>query len=231
MKYEAVIFDLFGTLVDIFSRREYKSVLEEMISILSVPSDKFVQLWADTAKQRGTGIFRSPEENIEYICRNLKEHVTEAQVKEAARVRFDFVSRSMTPSEDALETLSHLKAEGYRTALISNCATEPPVIWQNTPFAPLIDVTIFSSLVSLQKPDPRIYHLAAERLSVKTGGCLYIGDGDGQELTGAHHVGMHPVLIRTSKNDTADALRDDAETDDWNGPVIASLKEVLGLLR
>jgi len=46
-----------------------------------------------------------------------------------------------------------------------------------------------------EKPDPRIYHLALERLKVKPQDCLYVGDGSSHELTGARKVGMHPVQI------------------------------------
>ena len=49
MKYAAVIFDLFGTLVDNFSAREYESVLMQMASVLAVPYDDLARLWFDTS--------------------------------------------------------------------------------------------------------------------------------------------------------------------------------------
>ncbi len=230
MKYKAVIFDLFGTLVDVFSRREYENMLIEMSSILSVPYEEFTRLWFGTAKQRGTGIFRSLEASIEYICKELKVHVTDAKIKEATTVRFNFTARSMTSNRGGIEVVSHLKAEGYGIALISNCSPETPTIWEDLPFARLFDVTVFSCLVGLQKPDPRIYRLAVEQLTVKPESCLYIGDGDGDELLGAASVGMHPVLIRDSGEDTSDALRAQAGSQEWDGPVISSLNEILSYL-
>lgn len=230
MKYQAVIFDLFGTLVDVFSRRGYEDVLAEMTSILKAPHDEFTRLWLDTAKWRGAGVFQTLEENIEYICRELEVNIVDTKIQLAKQVRFDYVARSLKPRRDALEVLSRLKSEGYRTGLISNCSTEPPVIWQDTPFAPLIDVAVFSSSVGLQKPDPRIYQLAVEQLAVKPGNCLYIGDGDEHELTGAAQVGMHPVLIRNPSEDSTDVYRVNVEVEQWDGPVISSLQEVLTLL-
>lgn len=231
MKYKAVIFDLFGTLVDVFSRQEYESALAEMVSILKAPYDEFYKIWLQTASQRSTGVFRNLKENIEYICRELKISISDNQLKLARQVRFNFVVRALTPREDAIKVLSHLKSKGYSTGLISNCSTEPPVIWPNTPFAPLIDVAVFSSSVGLQKPDPHIYHLAIERLSVKPENCLYIGDGDSHELTGASKVGMHPVLIRNPHEDSANVLRVNPETENWHGLTISSLKEVLNLVK
>jgi len=45
MKYEAVIFDFFGTLVDIFSRAEYDRVFKEMAGALSIATDDFSRAW------------------------------------------------------------------------------------------------------------------------------------------------------------------------------------------
>ena len=231
MKYQAVIFDLFGTLVDVFSRQEYESALSEMVSILKAPYDEFYKIWIQTASQRSIGVFRNLEENIEFICQELKIAVSDSQLKQARQVRLNFVARSLTPKKDAIEVLSYLKSKGCNTGLISNCSTEPPVLWPNTLFAPLIDVAIFSSTAGLQKPDPRIYLMATEHLSVKPENCLYIGDGDSHELTGAGQVGMKPVLIRNPYEDSAEVLRVNAEIEDWRGPVISSLKEVLHLLK
>ena len=231
MKYKAVIFDLFGTLVDIFDRAGYYSVLREMISILKAPHDDFVRLWQSTDEKRATGAFRTMEENLVYICRELNVPVKSSQIALAKWTKFDYVALSLAPKPGALETLAQLKAAGYKIGLISNCSTDPPVIWPRTPCAPYFDAAIFSSTSGLQKPDPRIYQLAAEKLSVKPEACLYIGDGDGNELTGAAQVGMNPVLIRNTREDSINALHsEDYQGDKWDGAVINSLKEVLELV-
>ncbi|MFC1976838.1 HAD family hydrolase [Chloroflexota bacterium] len=228
MKYAAVIFDLFGTLIDNMSLSEHRTVLTRMAHVLSAPPDDFAQLWFGTFNERSTGIFQSPDDNVEYICRTLGVSVNETQVKLAARIRFDYTVQSMVPRPDAIETLSHLKFEGYKTGLVSDCSAEVPAIWQDTPFAPLFDVTIFSCMVGLKKPDPQIYQLATNQLEVKPQECLYIGDGSSKELSGATQVGMNPILIRTL-DDPADAHQIEAE--EWDGPVISSLKEVLALAK
>jgi beta-phosphoglucomutase-like phosphatase (HAD superfamily) len=45
MKYDAVIFDLFGTLVDIFSMREYEVLVDEMCEVLGVSPADFTSRW------------------------------------------------------------------------------------------------------------------------------------------------------------------------------------------
>ena len=206
-------------------------VLAEMASVLSAQPDEFIRLWIDTFNMRATGDFQTPEENVEYICRKLRLHVADAQIKLAAQVRFNFTARSMAPRPGSVEVLSHLKSKGYKTGLISDCSAETPTVWKNTPFAPLINVTVFSCLVGVKKPDPRIYHMATKQLAVEPRNCLYVGDGSSQELTGASQVGMHPVLLRLPVGDSADVYQVNSEGDEWNGPVISSLKEVLALMK
>ena len=72
MKYKAVIFDLFGTLVDNPGIVEDASALRETSSILKIPHNDFLKLWNDTAEKRTTGSFKTLEDNLEYICRELK---------------------------------------------------------------------------------------------------------------------------------------------------------------
>jgi putative hydrolase of the HAD superfamily len=231
MKYKAVIFDLFGTLVDIFSRVEYYSVLREMMTILKAPHDDFMRLWHATGDRRVTGAFRTLEENLTYICRELNVPVIRSQINLAKQIRLNFVSLVLAPREGVIEVLSLLKSDGYKIGLVSNCSAEPPVIWPYTPFAPFFDATVFSSVAGIQKPDPRIYNMAAEQLKVKPESCLYIGDGESHELTGAAEVGMHPVLIRAPSEDSDTVIRANPEIDDFPCPRISSLREVLDLVK
>ncbi|MFC2070971.1 HAD family hydrolase, partial [Chloroflexota bacterium] len=149
----------------------------------------------------------------------------------AAAMRYDLTRNTMIPLPFALEVLTNLKEGSYRTGLVTDCSAEVPAIWQETPFAPLFDVAVFSCLAGIKKPDPLIYFLAAEKLAVKPEKCLYIGDGDSNELTGALAVGMHPVLIRDPKEDSADVHRIDAEAELWDGPVISSLKGIIDYIK
>jgi len=231
MKYKAVIFDLFGTLVPNMSLTEHRAILVRMAHLLSAPTDDFVQLWFDTFNERCTGIFQTPDDNVEYICRTLGMSVNETQVELAARIRFDYAVQSTIPRPDAIETLTRLKSKGLKTGLITDCSAEAPAIWKSTPFAPLIDVAIFSCLVGLKKPDPRIYRLAAEQLGSEPQNCLYVGDGSSQELSGASQIGMYAVLLRLPDEDGADAHRIDNEDEEWCGPTISSLTEVLTLIK
>jgi len=143
-------------------------------------------------------------------------------------LKFDCGTRG-GPRPDAVATLARLKNQDYKVGLLSNCSIEIPILWPETTFADLVESPIFSSRERVKKPDPRIYHLACERLGVMPGACLYIADGEDHELTAAANVGLHPVLLRTSSQEIRPELHQ--ETRDWQGATIAGLAEVLQLVR
>ena len=228
MKCEAVIFDLFGTLVANLRYGEYQGVLKKMASILSISFNVFQRLWSETARERSLGIIPTIEENIQYICKNLKVDTDDAKIELVTKIRNDFIVDVMRPRQDTIDTLSYLQSKGVKIGLISNCSPETPLIWRETPLAPLVDVAIFSSSVGIRKPDPRIYQLATEQLAVRPENCMYVGDGDSEELSGAARVGMYPVLIRLSGEDGTQPHL--ANREDWEGPIISSLTEIVTLI-
>jgi len=231
MRYKAVIFDLFGTLIYKLSLRGYTESLRRIASALSIPPDDFIQLWFATQNERGVGIFQSYEENIRYICDKLGIHAEDARIEQEVQTHFNYTASSVRPRPHAIEVLSNLKSNGYKTGLITDCAASIPKIYKDMPIAPFLDVAIFSCAVGIQKPDPRIYQMAIEQLAVRPEDCLYIGDGDDNELTGALEAGMHPVLIRNPDEDSNDVHHTDWEAGAWQGPAIQSLQEVLNLLK
>ena len=226
IQYDAIIFDLFGTLVNKVSFQEYKQMLLQIASILSLPYESFSSLWNETSNQRAIGVFKTTEESIRHICKALQVTVDEDKIKKVVQLRLNITRKALKPKVDAIETLFKLKKRGFKIGLISNCSAEVPILWENTPFTKTIDVALFSSFVGLKKPDPRIYRLACEQLDVKPQNCLYIGDGDSNELTGASQVGMCPVLIRDPHEKDLYYI----DEDEWNGQKISTLKEVFNIL-
>jgi len=227
MKYSAVIFDLFGTLVVTFSATEYRTLLKEMAATVGAPADDFSRLWLETSDQRWSGSFRTINANVEHICQVLNLAPDPARVQQAVALRWPVVKRSIQPRDDAVATLSRLREAGCRIALISDCSAEVAEYWPCTPFAEFIDVPIFSCTAGVKKPDPRIYRLACQRLGVEPHECVYVGDGGSCELSGAARVGMHPVLIRVPE-EADDAHRVNGE--EWNGTRIVRLGDLVALV-
>jgi putative hydrolase of the HAD superfamily len=228
MKYEAVIFDLFGTLIDNFSRVEYGAMLTEMAEIVGAPGGDFMGLWGDTVEQRMTGAFPTVEAGIEHLCDRLGVTATPSDLEAAAGARIEFTRSRLVPRDGALTTLRELRDAGRKIGLVTDCTLEVPMLWPETPFAALVDAPVFSCTARVKKPDAAIYRLACDALDVAPGACLYIGDGSSGELTGAAQVGMHPVLIDVPYDSPEEWERAEAEA--WRGPTVCALSEVLAFV-
>jgi putative hydrolase of the HAD superfamily len=224
MKFQAVIFDLFGTLVDDFAT-SVGQTYTELAKALQLPIEQFMQVWRQTTKMRSDGTFQSVEAGIEHVCGIMGLRVGAEQMTKAVEIRLEQARRALEPRPEAVVTLARLKDDGYKIGLLSNCSVEIPIIWPETVFADLIDTAVFSCRARLMKPDPHIYHLACERLGVRPEDCLYIADGENHELAAAAKVGIHPVLIRTSSQETRSELR--REASEWQGTAITALPEVI----
>ncbi len=75
MKYKAIIFDLFGTLVGQFPLDQIEKSLSEMASTVGLDYETFFNAWAKDIKfKRHTGEFPSLREEIRWICN--KKNVT-----------------------------------------------------------------------------------------------------------------------------------------------------------
>jgi len=223
MEITTVIFDLFGTLVHNFSTEGYYDALARMAIALELLPDDFKQAWFSTSKERNIGPSQNCTTDVEYICRELEALPSESQIHLAVQARLDYIRYVMTPQPQAVETLSLLKENGYKTGLLSNCSHEIPIVWPETPFSPLMNATVFSCLVNMKKPDQRIYQLMTERLAVQPQECLFVGDGGSQELSAALEIGMHPVLFRPDADSTEQHLKN---REQWDGPEITSLADI-----
>ncbi|HEY3167480.1 MAG TPA: HAD family hydrolase, partial [Candidatus Binatia bacterium] len=159
MKFEAVIFDLFGTLVDGFAM-SVGQTYSELAEVLEVPYEQFMQVWRQSTKMRSDGTFQSVEAGIEHVCGIMGLRVGGEEMTKAVEIRLEQARRALEPRPNAVATLARLKDDGYKIGLLSNCSVEIPILWPETLFADLIDTAVFSCRARLMKPDPRIYQLA-----------------------------------------------------------------------
>ena len=230
MKYQAVIFDLFGTLVEKYPLEVYRQELRDMADAVNAPQEEFIRWWFDTYNDRGTGVFQSYEANIEYICGKLGVRAESAGINQAIEICRSYAKNCLKVKADTIDLLTDIRAGGYKTAVISDCGVEIARVFDKLELAPLFEAVVLSCRVGMQKPAPRIYQIATDIMQVAPENCLYIGDGDSNELTGATRAGMKAVLIRNPKEDRDNVYRESFEGDTWQGPVITSLREVMELL-
>ncbi len=224
MNYRAIIFDLFGTLVNDFMSVSGQTH-EEFAAILGVAYEPCMKQWREITGRRTLGEFQTVEASIEHLCAALGVTVNGEQMTKAVEFRLDYTRRALTAKPDAVATLTQLKQAGFKVGLLSNCSIEIPILWPETEFADLVESPVFSSRERLKKPDPRIYRIACQRLGVVPKDCLYIADGENHELKAAADSGMSPVLIRPTAHEPRGELRQEAR--EWQGLTISTLAEVL----
>ena len=225
---KAVLFDLFGTLIDVFRRSEYNAIVADMARLLNLPVAPFQAGWRQTTPERGSGVFATGADNVAHICRELGAERERRDIEAAAQLRLDYTRTWIVPRPDVLAAIERLRAAGTKVALVSNCAPEVSQVWPDTALAPHFDATVLSCEVGVRKPAPRIYQIACERLGVRPVDCLFVGDGDDREIEGARAVGMTCVRIRSPEEDPDDALRH--HDLDWDGLQIGRIGEVPALL-
>ena len=228
MPYKAVIFDLYGTLVGNYSRQAYDQTQEQMAEILNVAYPKFWQTMGETFKDRTLSSNRSFEDNIVEVCRRLNTKVDKTQIEQTVVLNYEFTRNSIIPEPEVLEALDLLTRTDFHIGLITNCNANVPLLFPESPLAQYIDVPVFSCEERIRKPSRRIYEIACERLKLQPQECLYVGDGSGEELTGAAAVGMLPILKRADLTDVYDPHR--PEVENWQGIAIDEIAELCDIV-
>jgi putative hydrolase of the HAD superfamily len=218
MPTRAVVFDLYGTLIDDAPPADYERFLVETADSIGAAPDGFRAAWEANDLARYTGPIDSC---FEAICAELGV----ADYGPALQLRIERMRTLLVPRPDAVETLRALRGRGLRLGMISNASSEMSALWAESTFAPLFDAALFSADEGMMKPEPRLYRRMAGLLGVDPSECIFVGDGAYRELQGAEAVGMTAVLIRVPHDEW-----EHEGTIGWEGPRVAALSEVLGLV-
>jgi HAD superfamily hydrolase (TIGR01509 family) len=105
----------------------------------------------------------------------------------------DNLWRKMLPSTPTV--LTELRKRGFTLGVISNADGRIAAILQQCGIAALFDTVIDSHEVGVEKPDPRIFALALDRLHTRPDQALYVGDIYGIDVVGSEQAGLQAVLL------------------------------------
>ena len=98
-------------------------------------------------------------------------------------------------ADRAAETLEILRERGYRVACISNADGRVRALLEAAGLLAHLEFVVDSAEVGVEKPDPRIFRAAAQRLALEPSACVYVGDIYEIDVAGAAGAGMKPILI------------------------------------
>ncbi len=96
---------------------------------------------------------------------------------------------------DVIPTLSMLKRKGYRLGLITNVTDDPTEDIERIGLMEWLDTVVASCLVRCDKPNPRIFHIALEKLDASPEEAAHVGDQLLADAEGATSVGMKGILL------------------------------------
>jgi HAD superfamily hydrolase (TIGR01509 family) len=95
----------------------------------------------------------------------------------------------------AAPALARAKAAGLVVGVISNSNGTVGRTLETAGLASRIDFVLDSSVVGVEKPDPRIFRLGLERAAVAADEAVYVGDLYSVDVLGARAAGLAGVLI------------------------------------
>jgi HAD superfamily hydrolase (TIGR01509 family) len=93
------------------------------------------------------------------------------------------------------EALARLRAAGFRLGVVSNSDGRADEALRAAGLRQYFDVVVDSSVVGLEKPDPRIFHAALDQLGAAASETLYVGDLYEVDVAGARAAGIEAVLL------------------------------------
>jgi HAD superfamily hydrolase (TIGR01549 family) len=210
MQVEAVLFDLFDTLLLLESQEAYylpslKKLHQFLVKNgVDVPFEDFIRVYfevRDMLYSESRESLEEPHFNVR-ISQTLQRFgydldVSNSVIVGATAAFVDEFMRYVSIDTDALDVLQKLHGK-YKLGLISNFAI-PECGWKlldKFDLKRFFDVIVISGEVNRRKPSPEIFERALKALSVKASRAIFVGDMLDLDVIGPQRVGIKAVLIK-----------------------------------
>lgn len=205
MTVEAIIFDLYGTLVDIWTDeadpyvyqtlcnflRYYGIVMEPGELAARYQESAAAQLLLRPCPYADIDVFLVFEE---ILAQGLKKTPERALVIWLARLFRSLTVRRLGLFPDTLPALEALRPH-FRLGLVSDAQwvfSEPEIRFLD--LEKYFETIVLSSRYFIAKPSPQIYAHALKAMNLEPGQALYIGNDPEKDVPGPQAIGM-PVAV------------------------------------
>lgn len=182
-KYDAILFDLDGTLLD--SLEDMKDSVNHVMREFGFPEHTTEEIRTFV----GNGIRRLIERSVP---EDTDPRTCEAALKVYRSYYNDHCMIKTKPYDGVPELLAALKKEGFAMAIVSNKNEEAVEEMREHYFGDLVPLAFGQSDAVPKKPDPSMVYAAADRLGIPKERCIYVGDSE--------------VDIETAKNAGIDCI-------------------------
>ncbi len=204
---KAVIFDLYGTLIDIRTDEQDPYIFEILSRYLAyhavdIAPNEMRRAYFDGIQQHlDQSKEVHPEVDVYKIFFNImnkygKKRSTKHAVIDIAMLFRSLTIRHFKPFDGLYDILVPLSAR-MKTAIISDAQwifAEPEMA--HLGLDQFFGIRILSSRYGFKKPDPRLFRTAMEKLGAVPEDCIYVGDNPCKDMSGAKRVGMKFILFR-----------------------------------
>ena len=208
MDYQAIIFDLDGTLRE--NDPHFMDALRDCLAQLNIPVDGF--RWRLTERWVHRYWAQSPEiiEDVKQygqdgvwpaFLKRLMTQVGHPPASDEEVTRFSQTLREHFQPESRLtpgarEVLDALKPTGVILGVLSNRSSDFSEELAQLGIADYFDFTLAAGEVGHWKPRPEIFWAALERAgNVSPEAALYVGDNYYADIVGATNAGLDSVLV------------------------------------
>lgn len=204
---KAVIFDMYETLVTLYSGEIYFGT--QMAKDSGISNEDFQLIWQASKDERSTGHL-SFEDVLEYILKTNRCY-SEQLMSVLVKKRLEFGKNAFKNMHmGIIPILKELKQRQIKIGLISNCFSEEATLIKQSLLFPYFDAVCLSYDEQIQKPDLEIFRRCVEKLDVCPQECIYVGDGGCDELKAATimkmqvfqatwYIGNHPLNLAVKK--------------------------------
>jgi len=97
--------------------------------------------------------------------------------------------------DEGPDTIKALRDAGYRVGVVSNAEGRVARDLDSAGYRGLFETVVDSHLVGVEKPDPRIFEIALERMGGKSETTVFLGDVPAVDVAGASAAGLRPILL------------------------------------
>jgi len=206
MALEAVLFDLYGTLVDIFTDEGDPLLYEELSKFLGyydirfAPQELAAKYQHYAAAQLRERAAPYGEIDVYLVFEAILQEGLGKQPERALTLATARLFRSLSRKHfrlfpDARPTLVELKRR-YRLGLVTDAQwvfSEPEI--RLLKIGDFFDAMVLSSRYFVRKPSPQIYAHALKALWVTPAQALYVGNDLNDDVPGPLSLGMPVVLV------------------------------------
>lgn len=185
MRYEAVIFDMDGTVLD--TLEDLHTAINHSLSHFGLPQVSSQHVRASLGNGAKMLVRRClPQNSSPELERELLEYYS-SYYNSHCRIK-------TRPYEGIVELMNRLRARGIKLAILSN-KPDPAVKELAAAFFPgLLDSAVGESETVLRKPDPTGVLQAVSQLGLEKERCVYVGDSQ-VDIATAQNASMPCIAV------------------------------------